>query len=217
MSEVRPSASPLCRHVSLGVAPTGSLPRTPRTTSETVEASAGFHEISATDALRPTRTLSSTSPVERGSPVQAPLVQRSAVVHTLPSSHAVPLGRFEYAQAPVAVLHVPVRQSLESQTTGLDPEQAPDWQVSVRVQALASLQVVPSGLFGFEHVPLAGLQVPTSWHASLAVQTTGLEPVHVPDWQVSVRVHALPSLQLVPFDLAGFEQTPVAVLHAPTL
>jgi hypothetical protein len=31
------------------------------------------------------------------------------------------------------------------------------------------------------------------------VQTTGLEPVQVPFWQVSVWVQALPSLHAVPF------------------
>jgi len=40
--------------------------------------------------------------------------------------------------------------------------------------------------------------------------------VHAPDWQVSVCVHWFPSLHVVPFDFAGFEQTPVPVLHTPT-
>jgi hypothetical protein len=39
--------------------------------------------------------------------------------------------------------------------------------------------------------------------------------VHAPAWHVSVCVHALPSLHAVPFAFAGFEQTPVAVLHVP--
>jgi hypothetical protein len=47
------------------------------------------------------------------------------------------------------------------------------------------------------------------------VQITGFEPVQTPDWQVSVEVQALPSLQLVPLDFAGFEHTPVAVLQMP--
>jgi hypothetical protein len=33
---------------------------------------------------------------------------------------------------------------------------------SVCVHALLSLQLVPSVLFGFEHVPVPGLRVPTS-------------------------------------------------------
>ena len=43
----------------------------------------------------------------------------------------------------------------------------------------------------------------------------GLLPVQVPDWHVSVCVQRLPSLHVVPLALAGFEQTPVEVLHTP--
>ena len=50
------------------------------------------------------------------------------------------------------------------QTTGLAPAHMPVWQVSVCVQALPSLQAVPLGAFGFEHVPFAGLHVPATWH-----------------------------------------------------
>jgi hypothetical protein len=42
-----------------------------------------------------------------------------------------------------------------------------------------------------------------------------LPPVHVPLWQVSVCVHALPSLHPVPFALAGFEHVPSLGLHVP--
>jgi hypothetical protein len=49
------------------------------------------------------------------------------------------------------------------------------------------------------------------------VHTTGLLPLQTPVWQVSVWVHAFPSLQLVPFGAAGFEQTPVPVLQTPTV
>jgi len=44
---------------------------------------------------------------------------------------------------------------------------------------------------------------------------TGLPLLQLPDWQVSSVVQALPSLQLVPSDLVGFEQTPVDVSHTP--
>jgi hypothetical protein len=47
------------------------------------------------------------------------------------------------------------------------------------------------------------------------VQVTGFVPVQTPVWQLSLRVHALPSLQVVPLALLGFEQTPVAVLQVP--
>src|SRR5207247_9298858 len=91
----------------------------------------------------------------------------------------------------------------------------PAWQVSVRVQALPSSQVAPLGFAGLEHVPVAGSQVPATWHWSAAAQTTGLAPVHVPAWQVSVCVQALPSLQEAPSGLVGLEQRPVVGSHTP--
>ncbi len=65
--------------------------------------------------------------------------------------------------------------------TGFEPVQVPDWHESVCVHALPSLQVVPFVATGFEQAPLLGLHVPTTWHWSLAVHVTGLNPVHVPD------------------------------------
>jgi len=47
--------------------------------------------------------------------------------------------------------------------------------VSVCVQAFPSLQVVPSGLFGFEQTPVAWSHVPATWHWSLAVQVTPMQ------------------------------------------
>src|SRR5690242_7749700 len=73
------------------------------------------------------------------------------------------------------------------------PEQAPAWQTSPVVQAWLSLHEVPSAAAGFEHFPLAGLQVPATWHWSEAVQVTGLLPVQVPLWHESTVVQALPS------------------------
>jgi hypothetical protein len=77
------------------------------------------------------------------------------------------------------------------------------------------VQVVPSLAAGFEQMPLFVSHVPATWQASLAVQTTGLAPAHVPFWHVSDWVQALPSLQLVPLVTAGFEQTPLVGSHAP--
>ena len=93
--------------------------------------------------------------------------------------------------------------------------QVPDWQLSLCVQASLSLQAVPSDAFGFEHVPVAGLHVPATWHWSLALQTTGFDPVHVPDSQVSLCVQAFPSLQEVPSAAFGLEHVPVAGLQVP--
>jgi hypothetical protein len=94
--------------------------------------------------------------------------------------------------------------------------QAPAWHESVCVHASSSLHAVPSALAGFEQVPVPGSQLPASWHWSLATQTTGFEPVHVPAWQVSPCVQASASLHTEPSAFAGFEQTPVAGLQVPT-
>ena len=85
-------------------------------------------------------------------------------------------------QDPVAGLHAPARwqASAAAQATGLLPTHAPAWHESLWVHALWSLHEVPSAAAGFEHVPLAGSHVPATWHASLAVHVTGLDPVHVP-------------------------------------
>jgi len=44
------------------------------------------------------------------------------------------------------------------------PLQAPAWHRSLVVHGLASSQVMPSGLVGFEHAPVAESQVPGAWH-----------------------------------------------------
>ena len=62
------------------------------------------------------------------------------------------------------------------------PVHVPVWHVYVLSHALVPVHVVPSLAVGLEHMPLAGLQVPATWHWSLAVHTTGLLPVHVPAW-----------------------------------
>lgn len=84
------------------------------------------------------------------------------------------------------------------------------------MHALPSLQAVPFAATGFEQEPVPGSHVPAVWHVSLAEHVTGLDPVQVPLWQVSLFVHALPSLHAVPLARAGLEQVPVLGLHAPT-
>src|SRR5207249_62666 len=101
------------------------------------------------------------------------------------------------------------------QTTGLAPVQLPPWQVSVGVQPSPSSHAVPLVAGGDEHAPVAGCQVPAVWHWSEAVQTTGLAPVQVPSWQVSVCVQGLASLQAAPSAFAGSEQAPVAGSQVP--
>jgi hypothetical protein len=101
------------------------------------------------------------------------------------------------------------------QVTGFDPVHAPSWQVSVWVQAFPSLQAVPLGRLGLEHMPVVGSHAPAAWHGSLAVQTTGFAPLHTPAWQVSVCVQALPSLQVDPSGRLGLEHVPVVGSHVP--
>ena len=98
---------------------------------------------------------------------------------------------------------------------GFEPLHEPFWHVSVCVHALPSVHALPFALFGLLHTPLAGSQMPATWHWSSGVHTTGLLPLHVPLWQVSVCVHALLSSHVLPSAFAGLLQTPLAGLHTP--
>jgi hypothetical protein len=81
------------------------------------------------------------------------------------------------------------------------------------VQALPSLQMLPFGLAGFVQAPVAMSHAPARWQSSVAVQTTGLPPVHTPFKQASARVQALPSSQVVPSALGAAWHWPVAGLQ----
>src|SRR5207249_1669732 len=156
-------------------------------------------------------------PVAR--PTQAPAWQVSVCVHASPSSQRAPLSLAGLLQAPVAGSQVPAvwHWLAAVHTTGFAPTQAPAWQVSLCVHALASLQLVPLGLAGLLQTPVAGLQAPAVWHWSAAVHATGLAPTQVPARQVSVCAQALPSSHGVPLGLAGLLQTPVAGLQPPAV
>src|SRR5713101_3172201 len=146
-----------------------------------------------------------------------PAWQVSLWVQALPSLQAAPSALAGLEQVPLAGSQVPAtwHWSRAVQTTGFAAMQAPAWQVSLWVQALSSVQVVPSALCGVEQVPLAGSQTPATWHWSRALQTTGFVPTQVPAWQVSVWVQASPSVQALPFGLSGLEQTPLAGSQTP--
>jgi hypothetical protein len=150
-------------------------------------------------------------------PAHTPDWHESACVHALPSLQEVPFGRAGLEQAPLDGSHVPAtwHWSAAKQMTGLDPVQAPLSQLSVSVQALPSLQVVPFAAVGFEHAPVLGSHVPAVWHWSSAVQVTGLAPMQAPLWQASLCVQALPSLQVAPFAASGLEQAPLDGSHVP--
>src|SRR5207247_1501312 len=161
--------------------------------------------------------------------VHVPAWHVSVCVQALPSLHDVPLAAFGFEQVPVAGLDGTRTWywSLAVHVTGFEPVHVRAWHVSVCVHALPSrpevpwavavcvhalpsLHAVPLVAFGFEQVPFAGSHMPATWHWSLAVHTTGLEPVHTPVWHVSVCVQALPSLHEVPSGVLGFVQVPVA-------
>jgi hypothetical protein len=88
--------------------------------------------------------------------------------------------------------------------------QRPLWQVSSLVHALPSLQVVPLAFGGFEQVPLAGSQVPGSWHGSDAAHCFVVvgEP-QTPAWQVSPVVQALASSHELPSETGTHVQLPL--------
>src|SRR5438552_2479200 len=144
-------------------------------------------------------------------PVHIPAWQVSVRVQALPSLQAAPSGFAGLELVPVAGSQLPAAWPCPARRSSdlFVPVHVPAWQVSVRVQALPSLQAAPSGFAGLEQVPVAGSQLPAAWHWSAGAQTTGFMPVHVPAWQVSVRVQALPSLQAAPSGFAGLEQVPV--------
>src|SRR5437762_2032451 len=149
-------------------------------------------------------------------PLQAPARQVSVWVQASPSSQAVPFGRGAGSQLSLASWHTPVLQaSPAAEQSRAVPPQTPAAQVSFTVQKRPSSQVVPSAWFGLEQAPFAGLQTPATWHWSRAVQMTGLAPMQLPAWQVSVCVQASPSEQALPSALSGLEQERNAGAQGP--
>jgi len=97
--------------------------------------------------------------------VHAPDWHVSPLVQALPSLHVVPSLAAGFEHMPSAGLHVPAtwHESLAVQTFAVPP-QVPLVQTSLVVHRLPSLHVVPSVAAGFEHMPVAGLQAPATWH-----------------------------------------------------
>ena len=108
-----------------------------------------------------------TGPARRRSPGSSPCRCRawqvSVCVHALPSLHAVPL-RLRRVRAGagrrVAGAGVVALVGRRAASPGCRRRRRRAWQVSVCVQALPSLQAVPSAFGGFEQTPVVGLQVP---------------------------------------------------------
>jgi hypothetical protein len=183
-------------------------------------ARAGFEHAPVPGSHEPAAWHWSLAAQETGlAAVHVPAWQLSPSVHALPSLQPVPFASAGFEHAPVLGSHEPAawHWSLAAQETGLPPVHVPPWQLSPRVHALPSLQPVPFASAVFEHAPVPGLHEPAAWHWSLAAHVTELPPVHVPAWQLSPSVHALPSLHTVPFAATGFEQVPVLGLHVPAV
>jgi hypothetical protein len=104
---------------------------------------------------------SSAAPLE-----QTPLAHEGPCAHAVPATHEVPSGADGFEHAPDVGSHVPAtwQESEAAHVTGLVPVHVPVKHWSVCVQALPSLQVVPSDALGLEHWPLVGSQLPTTWH-----------------------------------------------------
>src|SRR2546428_204094 len=99
-------------------------------------------------------------------PTQAPPWQVSVGVQAFPSVQVLPFGLSGLEQVPLAGSQVPVawHWSSAAQATGFALLQTAPGPAEVCVLALPSVLVVPFGLSGLEQVPVAGSQVPTSWH-----------------------------------------------------
>jgi hypothetical protein len=89
----------------------------------------------------------------------------------------------------------------------------PAWHVCELAHESPASQAEPSAFVVTTH-PLAGLH-PALWQSFGAVHVTGFVPMHVPPWQASVCVHALPSLQVVPSGEAGLVHAPDEGSQAP--
>jgi hypothetical protein len=145
-----------------------------------------------------------------GVPEQLPLLQVSFNVQGFPSSQGTVLG--VNTQWPVPGSQLSSVHGLSSSQTVCGPAtQWPPLHVSVWVQAFPSLH---GAVLLVCVQPLEGSQ-PSSVHGLPSLQSGAGPLTHAPPWQVSPCVHALLSLQLVPFGLAGFEQTPVCASQVP--
>jgi|HubBroStandDraft_6_1064221.scaffolds.fasta_scaffold1031985_1 hypothetical protein len=147
--------------------------------------------------------------------VQLPAPSQTSAVQGLPSSaHELP-GAVSTTMQPPFPLHVEDVSQLVAVQVYAVPVHVPPVHTSLDVQALPSLQAVPSASAGLLHTPVAGSQDPMPWHWSSCVQTIGFDPVQVPFKQVLVCMHALAPLQAVPSVMFGFVHAPVDGLHTP--
>jgi hypothetical protein len=136
-------------------------------------------------------------------PVQTPPWQVSVFVQALLSLQAAPSGTTVGAgQVPVVSEHVPAAWQASAgggQIIWVPPHVPLPSHASPVVHLRPSSHAAPAGLGAPPvHVPLLGSQVPADVQAEAPEHWTGLAPTHLPAWQVSVCVQALPSLQPPP-------------------
>ena len=129
--------------------------------------------------------------------VQTPAWQVSAPLHTLPSLQELPLGMAACWHPETGSQESFVHEFPSSQLGAVPAAHAPAWQVSAPLQALPSLQPVPSATAVFRQ-PAAGSQE-SAVHGFPSLQLRGGPAVQLPAWQVSAPLHAFPSLHDVPF------------------
>jgi hypothetical protein len=149
--------------------------------------------------------------------VQVPDWHVSTPLHNVESLQVVPLPFCGFEQTPVPGSQTPGlwHWSGVGQTTCVPAVQVPDWHVSIPLHNVESLQAVPF-ITGVCATP------PIAVHESAVhgfMSSIGIcpVPIHVPVWQVSLGVHVLLSLHIVPFVFGGFEQAPFAGLQTPAL
>jgi hypothetical protein len=147
-------------------------------------------------------------PLTQASPVQAfPSVQAFALLFgcvQLPAEHRSSVQGlpslahvdvlFVWTQ-PVAGLHESLVHTLESSQFSAVPTHTPLEQASPVVQAVPSLHAVPLGALTCPQLPAVQLSVVQEFPSSQLIAV----PAHTPAVHTSVVVHALPSLQTVPF------------------
>src|SRR3989454_826495 len=131
-------------------------------------------------------------------PMHTPLWQVSPVVQALPSSHGVLSGSGVPAQTPPWQVSLLVQEFSSSHaapsSSAALPTQVPFWQVSAAVQSLPSSQLVP--VSGVTAQLAVRLQVRVLHWSEVQLIVV---PTHCPPLvQVSLKVQALPSSQLVP-------------------
>jgi hypothetical protein len=87
------------------------------------------------------------------------------VVHALPSLQVVPAGADGFVHIPVDVSQTPARWHASSgaHVSGVPAMHVPAaLHASFTVHGLPSLQLVPAGAAGFEHVPVAMSHTPAT-------------------------------------------------------